>query len=106
MVLSRSSAVLMASGSSCRLLKRGDLRLPGVCDILNKRLNTRKQNAKICTERRAAQNLLGHSLLLNVFSWMVGWCLEKDKLMWQHSQASGVDDELSVVCTDQLLSPC
>ena len=72
MVLSHSSAVLMVSGSSCRLWKWGDLRLPGVCDILDKQLN---KIAKNCMEERSAWNLLGHSLLLNVsktqrFRWV------------------------------------
>ena len=50
----------------------GDLRLPGVCDILDKQLN---KIAKNCMEERSAWNLLGHSLLLNVsktqrFRWV------------------------------------
>ena len=40
------SAALMTSGSSCRLLKRGDLQLPGVCDILDKWLNNRNKMPK------------------------------------------------------------
>ena len=42
-----TSASVMASGSSCRLLKRGDLQLPGV-DILVKRLNKqpKRNNSK------------------------------------------------------------